>query len=1071
MKRFGGIAIGLLLVLAGVVGIDEGAPEVGAADPDSGIGELSVTIVRLSAVDSPDEIGVGQDPDFYENVIIDGVCRTNEDTNDNDINESEDEIKLHSTFASSIDLSHESAEVDIEVMDEDNGPVACPDEDDDVLDIAEAGGQVLDLRVDLASGQVSGDGNDPGFVGGPLNRVLYSEGHDGDGGDDARIWFYVSLTKCPVTQHLGASLHDATTYWSSAAQGIAHDSSEKNWFFTDAFYDESDFFTDLLGLEPLLQGGANEIWKVPMESDLVLAPDSATWLAWSAVSYALQDQNEYRNQALFAWLLSEHPELVNRVKRISMPASIHALGIDHFGDPDQAEGFLFVPTDDGEKVPDAGGKQQARIVVFNENLELIGWYTLDNGSGGHKNAGWLAIAPDGFDREDVRVRAGADPFGIIYTSTNHLDENAQLQRYRVDYRILRDLDDDPGAPVPGDLSAAFQQVAPQAVYEPFGTRVGARVDDPVLGNDLDLGKALRSMQSGAFSPEGVLYLQNGTAAVNEDQHGDDWQRPGVHAFVRTLAPSGWTLASQSQQTAPAGPFEYDFAQAINPAADPATTLREFEEPEGLDWLDLERTGGGSLHAMTMDKDATNRNEVHLDHYSVDRTGCDPWPADLSVGLQVSPSPVVPGGTLTHTLTVRNDGAGAVSNFRLVDTTTTGTTFAGWTLLSSPNAVSGSCVPVPGSVQCDLELSDQLRQGEEVRVRITRDVAPNFEHFDPDHDPRLELVSLVLLNGHSLDGEPVVDPQPSNNVVSVRTPVLAECQGRRPTIVGTAANDVINGTAGADVIFAGAGADVVRAAGGNDFVCGGPGADQIELGTGDDWAWGDDGDDRIRGDLDNDVLFGGPGNDDLAAGAGIDAVIGGAGNDTLNGDAGDDQVQYFDAPGPVRVDLRAGTATGNGTDRLKSLERVVGSTFNDAMYGAAGPNQFIGLEGNDTMDGRGGLDRVDFNFRFDPVTVNLLGGVATGQGTDKLINIEQAVGTIGADRIVGNNASNLLIGLEGNDVIEGGDGADRLQGDPGSDTLRGGRGRDVLDGGAGIDVGDGGAGRDTCASIEVVFECA
>jgi Ca2+-binding RTX toxin-like protein len=297
-----------------------------------------------------------------------------------------------------------------------------------------------------------------------------------------------------------------------------------------------------------------------------------------------------------------------------------------------------------------------------------------------------------------------------------------------------------------------------------------------------------------------------------------------------------------------------------------------------------------------------------------------------------------------------------------------------------------------------------------------------------------------------------------------------CQGFAATIVGTIGNDTLTGTPARDVIYAGPGDDTVTALAGDDVVCGGAGADEIDLGAGEDWAYGDDGVDVITGGTDNDILFGGAQSDNLRGNAGIDALIGGPGNDRLRGDDGFDQVQYFDAPGPVVVNLAAGTAVGHGSDKLGSIERIVGSTFSDVLLGDGADNQFIALEGDDVMDGRAGQDSVEFNFRFDPVIVNLQTGEATGQGNDTLLRIENVVGTINADQLIGNKARNVLHGLEGNDVIEGSDGADHLLGEPGDDTLRGGPGADNLDGGADSDTGDGGSGRDTCTSIETILEC-
>jgi hypothetical protein len=78
------------------------------------------------------------------------------------------------------------------------------------------------------------------------------------------------------------------------------------------------------------------------------------------------------------------------------------------------------------------------------------------------------------------------------------------------------------------------------------------------------------------------------------------------------------------------------------------------------------------------------------------------------------------------------------------------------------------------------------------------------------------------------------------------PDLLRCDGRTPTILGTAGNDVVRGTVGPDVIH-------------GIF--------------GHDWIFGLGGDDVICGDSGNDVLIGGGGYDRLLGGPGIDSCGG------------------------------------------------------------------------------------------------------------------------------------------------------------------------------------------------------
>jgi probable HAF family extracellular repeat protein len=64
-----------------------------------------------------------------------------------------------------------------------------------------------------------------------------------------------------------------------------------------------------------------------------------------------------------------------------------------------------------------------------------------------------------------------------------------------------------------------------------------------------------------------------------------------------------------------------------------------------------------------------------------------------------------------------------------------------------------------------------------------------------------------------------------------TPVKLLCQGRVPTVLGGAGNDVLKGTARKDVIQGRGGNDTIQAGAGNDIVCGGAGNDKLYGGTG------------------------------------------------------------------------------------------------------------------------------------------------------------------------------------------------------------------------------------------------
>jgi Ca2+-binding RTX toxin-like protein len=93
-----------------------------------------------------------------------------------------------------------------------------------------------------------------------------------------------------------------------------------------------------------------------------------------------------------------------------------------------------------------------------------------------------------------------------------------------------------------------------------------------------------------------------------------------------------------------------------------------------------------------------------------------------------------------------------------------------------------------------------------------------------------------------------------------------------------------------------------------------------------------------------------------------------GNDTIDGGGGLDFASFARSPGPVTVDLAAGTATGEGTDTLTGIENVFGSddfgdtlmgdTQDNALFESGGDDSVSGSDGNDALDGGNGTDALD-----------------------------------------------------------------------------------------------------------------
>jgi Ca2+-binding RTX toxin-like protein len=141
-----------------------------------------------------------------------------------------------------------------------------------------------------------------------------------------------------------------------------------------------------------------------------------------------------------------------------------------------------------------------------------------------------------------------------------------------------------------------------------------------------------------------------------------------------------------------------------------------------------------------------------------------------------------------------------------------------------------------------------------------------------------------------------------------------------------------------------------------------------------------GDDWIYGLAGNDILNGGDGNDNL---------LGGLGADALNGGAGIDFARYDYATSAVSASLSSaivnnGEAAG---DTYVNIEGLVGSVYNDYLYGNNAANVLYGGFDNDWLDGLLGADSLyggdgDDFIVFD--SADTLANVLGGAGTDTLV---------------------------------------------------------------------------------------
>lgn len=233
-----------------------------------------------------------------------------------------------------------------------------------------------------------------------------------------------------------------------------------------------------------------------------------------------------------------------------------------------------------------------------------------------------------------------------------------------------------------------------------------------------------------------------------------------------------------------------------------------------------------------------------------------------------------------------------------------------------------------------------------------------------------------------------------------------------SLLGRGGNDLLDGNDGNDRLDGGEGNDILRGGAGADLLTGGAGADRLEGGTGIDEArynlslarvtvdlvsqssntgdaagdtfvdienlLGSAFNDILRGDDAINVLNGSAGDDSLYGRGGNDRLIGGAGADLLDGGAGFDMADYASAAAGVSVDLsKASLGTGDAAgDRYISIEGVVGSLFNDSLWGDQGANYLMGGAGADTLAGRDGDDTLRGGQGSDVLT--------GGQGADRFL---------------------------------------------------------------------------------------
>lgn len=215
---------------------------------------------------------------------------------------------------------------------------------------------------------------------------------------------------------------------------------------------------------------------------------------------------------------------------------------------------------------------------------------------------------------------------------------------------------------------------------------------------------------------------------------------------------------------------------------------------------------------------------------------------------------------------------------------------------------------------------------------------------------------------------------------------------------------------------------------DDTLLGSDSANNIRGRSGDDRLVGRDGDDALFGGLGDDSLFGDEGNDRFYLGDGEDYAEGGDGNDFFyltndgeideiyggnntngdgpNTDTGYDTVSYIQATAGVEIYLGGLIIVGPFTpvgaepldtplnmtvveqDFLIGIERIIGSNFDDAIFGGFGDETIFGGNGNDVLEGGAGRDRL-----FGGSGADDFGFFIGGSDTDAILDFVNGVDTI------------------------------------------------------------------------------
>lgn len=253
------------------------------------------------------------------------------------------------------------------------------------------------------------------------------------------------------------------------------------------------------------------------------------------------------------------------------------------------------------------------------------------------------------------------------------------------------------------------------------------------------------------------------------------------------------------------------------------------------------------------------------------------------------------------------------------------------------------------------------------------------------------------------------------------------------LVGSPFDDYIIGYGGNNQITAGQGYNIIDGSSGFDTISYAEAlvgvTVNLSLTTSQSTGWGTDtlfGIERIVGSAFNDILtgssvsdelIGGTGNDQLSGGSGNDLLDGGVGNDVMLGGAGDDSIYdimggtftvdggsgidflllYSNSTTGINFSLATAFASGSSALNIENFylygnsqaDRITGASTADYIVGFNGDDVLTGLAGNDILDGGAGFDAALYSGVRRQYVTNSTSVSGNGEGTDRLISIEEA----------------------------------------------------------------------------------